>query len=207
MSIRRGRRRTSAGNGWQRFRRWAGLDGNPLRRRTDRLQCWMRLAALVFVLAGLVLTGVVSRATYAAEVSLQHANARVGYRTTGHVLSSGDADISPDGTVLGGMIRVSWRDHAGHTRVQLLVAPTAASSLTDSIPLWVDARGKASASPPDPDKPVTAAVMTGFLGCGVAVTAAVVLYLLALVPVERRRLKEWQLEWSVVEPGWRRQAL
>lgn len=207
MSIRRGRRRVSAGNGWQRFRRWAGLDSNPLRRRSDRLQGWIRLAALVFVTAGLVVTGFAARAAHAAEVSLQHANARAGYRTTGHVVSSDDADVSPDGGLLGGVIRVSWRDRAGNAHQRVLVAPSFGSAPTGSIPLWIDARGRPSTSPPDPERPLTTAVMTGLLGCGLTVTSAMVCYLLAMLPVERRRLAEWQAEWSVVEPGWRRQVL
>lgn len=207
MSIRRGRRRPWAGNVWQRFRRWAGVDGNPLRRRSDRLQAWMRLAALVFALAGLVVTGIAARATYAADVALQRADATAGYRTTGHVLSATDANVSPDGTVLRGMIRVAWHDRTGQRHVQLLVAPGGGPAPTGAIPLWVDARGKPSATAPQSGQPATAAVMTGLLGAGLTVTVTVLLYLLALVPVERRRLAEWQSEWSVVEPGWRRQVL
>lgn len=207
MSILRGRRRPSTGNGWQRLRRWAGLDGNPLRRRSDRLQTCMRLAAVVFVVAGLFVTGLTARTTYAHDVTLQHANITAGYRTTGHVLSDKDTDLSPDGTVLRGMIRVAWRDRAGQRHVQLAVAPIGGPAPTGVVPLWIDARGKASTSAPEAGRPVTAAVMTCLLGTGLTVTVAVLLYLLAMLPVERRRLAEWQAEWSVVEPSWRRQML
>lgn len=207
MSIRRGRRRASTGNGWQRFRRWAGLDGNPLRRRTDRLQMWVRLAAIAFAIAGLVVTGLAAGRTYAVDAALQHADASAGYRTTGQVLSAAAPDVSPDGTVLRGMIRVAWRDRAGQRHVQLLVAPTGWRTPNGAVSLWVDARGRASTSSPQAAQPVTAAAMTGVLGSGLTVTAAVLLYLLAMLPVERRRLAEWQAEWSVVEPGWRRQVL
>lgn len=207
MSIRRGRRRVSTGNGRRRFRRWAGLDHNPLRRSTDRLQSWARLATLAFVIAGFVVTGFAARNTYAATVDLHHANATAGYRTTGHVLSTTDPDVSPDGVVLRGMIRVSWRDRAGRTHVRLLVAPTGGPAPTRTVALWVDAHGKPSTSPTAAGRPVPAAVMTGVLGAGLTVTTGVLLYLLAMLPVERRRLAGWQAEWSVVEPGWRRQVL
>lgn len=207
MSIRRGRRRPSTGNGWQRFRRWAGLDGNPLRRGSDRLQAWMRLAAVVLTLAGLVMTGFAARASYATEVATQRADAVAGYRTTGHVLSVTDPNVTPDGAILRGMIRVAWHDRTGQRHVDLLVAPKDGHKTTGAIPLWVDARGKPSASAPQPGQPVTAAAMTGVLGAGLTVTATMLLYLLALVPLERHRLAEWQSEWSVVEPGWRRQVL
>lgn len=207
MSIRRGRRRPSTGGGWQRFRRWAGLDGNSLRRRSDRLQAWARLTGLALVIGGLVFTGIAAHNTYTDDVALQHANAKVGYRVTGQVLSATDAQVSPDGSVLRGMVRVSWRDRTGHQRVQLLIAPVGAKAPRGKIPVWVDARGHASTSPPNAGRPITAAALAAVLGTGLTVTSTVLLYLLAMIPVERRRLAEWQREWTVVEPGWRRQVL
>ncbi|HEX6444086.1 MAG TPA: hypothetical protein VF053_03285 [Streptosporangiales bacterium] len=207
MSIRRGRRRSSTGNGWQRLRRWAGLDGNPLRRPSDRLQAWVRLGGLAFAIAGLVVTGIAARGTYTENVVLEHANAAAGYRVTGHVISATNPDVSPDGTILRGMVRVSWRDRAGRPHAQLLVAPTGLHAPKATMPLWIDARGRPSTSPPNAGQPATAAAMTGVLGAGLTVTTAALLYLLAMVPIERRRLAEWQREWTVVEPGWRRQVL
>lgn len=167
----------------------------------------MRLAGIAFAIVGLVVTGLAAKRTYAADVLIQQANATAGYRVTGHVLEATNPDVSPDGTLLRGMVRVSWRDHAGRQHIELLVAPTGVHAPKGAIPVWVDARGRASTSPQYADRPVSAAAMTGVLGIGLVTTAAVLLYLLAMVPIERRRLAEWQREWSVVEPGWRRQVL
>jgi hypothetical protein len=167
----------------------------------------MRLTGLAFAIAGLVVTGFAVHRTYAEDVSLQHANATAGYRATGHVLSATNPDVSPDGTILRGMIRVSWRDRMDHQHAQLVIAPSGADVPKGTIPLWIDARGTPSASPPNAGRPYTAAAMTGVLGSGLVVTTVVLLYLLAMVPIERRRLAEWQREWTLVEPGWRRQVL
>ena len=207
MSFGRGRAMSSTGGRWRRLRRLLGLERNPLRRRTDRFQTWLRVATLVVGLVGLAVTGFAVQRTYATGSASQRETALVGYRTTGQVLSSSDPAVSPDGTIVRGTLRVAWRDHAGRQHTQLVVAPNERKARATSLPLWIDARERASAQPPHPGQSAAAATMAGILGTGLTITVAVILYMLVMLPVERRRLAEWQAEWSVVEPGWRRQVL
>lgn len=175
-------------------------------RRSDRVQGRLRLAVVAFVVAGLVVTGLLAHRAYADGVRLQRADAVAGYHTTGRIGSASQPAVSPDGAVLRGVLRVSWQDRAGRTHRQVIMAPIGRPAPTKVVPLWVDARGRATTSPPT-SGPATTAAVTVVLGTGLAVNVAALLYLLVMLPIERRRLAAWQAEWSVVEPGWRRQVL
>lgn len=207
MSFPRGRGSWSPALGSQRFRRRLGFDHNPLRRDSDRVQAWMRVVALVIVVFGVAAAALVARRTYADSIAVLRADAVHGYRTTGHVLSERLPAVYPDGAEVCGTIRVAWQDRAGHWHVRRLVVLNTPHRPSGTIPIFVNARGDPSTVVPNHRQAVAAAVITGLSAVTTAVGAAAVVYLLVLVPLVRRRMDEWQREWAVVEPSWRRQIL
>jgi hypothetical protein len=185
-----------------RLARRLGLDGNPLRRRTDKIAA--RLAALLVVvfvagapMLSLAAAGWAGRAVAAGQVAtrswrqvpavlLQTAPAPTA---AARVLGSSRAWarwIAPDGRARTGQIPVS-AGQAGHT-----------------VRLWVDAAGRPAGSSPARGaaaarEAAAAAVATATLG--------IVLVCLAWAGrwvLDRRRLAGWQTAWAAVGPQWTR---
>jgi hypothetical protein len=180
-----------------------GLDHNPMRRRSDRIQTLARAAALVLLVVGCVNAVVVGRTAHDRRLAAERVDARIGYRVTGNVVSDPSAAVSPDGYPIRDAVRVSWRDRAGRPHAQVVVAPIDVRT----VPLWIGADGDASTTAPTGSGAAIAGASAG-LSRFFATAAGLAASLLAFAFVlHRRRMAEWEREWASVEPGWRRQTL
>jgi hypothetical protein len=180
-----------------RVARRLGLDGNPLRRRTDKIGAFLgALLAAVFLIgapvAAMGAIGWVSRVA-AAEQQASRSWRQVPAVVRKAAPAPAAWEVSwvparwtaPDGKARAGQIPVRVGVAAGQT-----------------FRLWVDAAGTPTGPPPS----------QGLVELDEVATAAVAVVLLAIVSLclvcagrfvlDRRRLAGWEAAWAEVGPQW-----
>jgi hypothetical protein len=167
---------------------------NPLRRRVDRIESTVVLLA---ILAGLVAVPVgAAFGTSVRERSEQHAAQQRSVLQPVQARTAEDAPVGmPD--VPGdeaATSRVVWQHSDGSVRegrADVLLGTKANTELT----IWLDRSGAIAAAPrPAGDS----AALGGGVGLTVVLGSWFLLWLLVLaarVPLERRRMLEWQDDW------------
>jgi len=197
----RGKHR-GAGMKTSRLARTLGLDGNPLRRRTDRIAvCLAGLVIAVFVIgAPLLSAAAVGWASRACDTGQQAQ--RSWSRVPAVLLEAAPAPPTDAGGVVGhSWVRARWTAPDGRTRTgQIPVSGGLAAGRT--VQLWVDASG----SPAGP-RLTHRAVLATEATAAVLATCALGILLLCLTwagqwLLDRRRLTEWDTAWSSVGPQW-----
>jgi hypothetical protein len=183
--------------------RQIGLDRNPLRRRSDRLEAWTTvLLAATFLLAGPLV------AYQAATSAYRDAAGRIEYERHHRfqveavlledaVRYAGTADqeqpvnafaparwIGPDGTARTGTVVVDMSDRAGGV-----------------IAIWTDEYG-ARTPAPTRRPPSTDALLAGVMALAGLTVGVIAVWAVVLRSLNRRRMKSWQTEWVSVEPRW-----
>ncbi|GGZ44280.1 Rv1733c family protein [Streptomyces bluensis] len=176
---------------------------NPLRRRSDRIEAWVVLAAWAFTVLGGVITGLL--ATRAVEHNLDRQ--RVEWRPVVAQLTEdapGAVASSAPGTArVWAEVRWTARDGSAHTG-QTRVAP--ASAVGTPVTVWTDTDGRMVTEPATRSE---ARVRSSLIGVLVGVTAAGVPFVsgrLVRGRLERRRMDEWDEEWERVGPLWGRKT-
>ena len=184
-----------------RFARRLGLDGNPLRRRTDKVAACL---AAMLVMAFLIVAPMISIAavhwvgrTWAGGQSVTQSWGQVPavpeQAAQGRSFSRGilgDFRVqarwtAPDGPRRAAAIPVSAGMAAGHT-----------------VPPWLDAAGRPVGRPRS-----HRAVLARQAAAAVVATAALGIVLLCLTwagrwVIDRRRLANWEAAWAAVGPQW-----
>jgi hypothetical protein len=188
-----------------RFARWLGLDHNPLRRSTDRLEAACRLAVLI-----LFITAVPVAAVMCGRVVDQIAQHQVQAQQASHHLvrailtrpapASGTPD--PYTNVQTAWVPARWTapdDGSAHTGQVLAPAGAAQGS---AVSAWIDASGTVT-DPPASHSDVVADVVVA-----VTVSSVVLTFLLlglqaaARRTLDHRRLAAWDDEWRATGPLW-----
>ena len=153
-----------------RYARWLGLDHNPLRRRTDRIEAAMRLATVILLLVAvpLVCIAVGQLAAHVAQRQT-HAQAAADRQVTAVLLQR----VRPGNTqdpysfVQLSMAAARWQPPGQPSRSGEVLAPVGAPA-GSTVTIWVDAAG-AVTSPPDTsvvDAAVAVAVVNTCLAAG-----------------------------------------
>lgn len=177
--------------------------GNPLLRRSDRIQARMLLLAVIVVICAVPMCVVPARAHQAAVRSHTEDQLRT--------LRSVDAVVLPPATTPSPSrmpsatrtVRVQWKaafqDRTADVTTRAITRPG------DHIRIWLDAHGDPAAEPLSHSDATAQAVAYGIgLWLSVAGTCAV-LYLLARRILNRRRFAAWEHEWrrvSTSDGGW-----
>jgi hypothetical protein len=176
-----------------------GLDGNPLRRRTDKIAAWATALLLAVFLIGAPLLSVAAIGWAGrAGAADQHAE-RSWHQVPALLLQ---APPAPAREVVGySQAQARWTAPDGRTRTgQILVSTGLAAGR--KVPLWVDAAG----SPAGPPPTHRAAITIEATAAVVAATAlGIVLLSLARAGrwvLDRRRLADWEVTWASVGPQW-----
>ncbi|MCF6525357.1 hypothetical protein [Streptomyces sp. JJ36] len=181
---------------------------NPLRRRSDVVEAWVLLAALLLAGVGAVCAGVLAgKAVQSAAETQREQRQRVRAvvpegslpepgnpaREERRRASGGDDTLpatlrwtAPDGTTQQGTVRVPADVAAG-----------------DTVPLWVDEEGRRTAAPPGPALTAFHAVLAGLLAAGGLTAVVLGLQRAARGVLDRHRLRQWERAWEEVEPHWR----
>jgi hypothetical protein len=187
-----------------------GLDGNPLRRGTDRAEAWIRIALVLAFLIGAPLAGWgAGRWAEAVAPTAAHAQLAGEHRVPATLLrgvpgdSDGPGGSGYDGVAQLGWAKARWAVPGGSVRTGYVEAP-AGSRAGSTVPVWLDRSGKPIA-PPLPSSQIQAWVLmtTALAPAVLALLLLAAMGLLARI-LERRRLAGWQHAWSAVEPQWTR---
>jgi hypothetical protein len=176
-----------------------GLDGNPLRRRTDKIAAGAAALLLAVFLVGAPLLSVAAIG-WAGRAGAADQRAERSWHQVPAVLLQ--APPAPARELVGySRVQARWTAPDGRARTgQILVSTGLAAGQT--VPLWVDVAG----SPTGPPPTHRAAVASEATAAVVAAAAlGVVLLCLAWAGrwvLDRRRLADWGVTWASVGPQW-----
>jgi hypothetical protein len=183
-----------------RLARALGLDGNPLRRASDRAEAWIRAGLLVILLTAgpMAALGMAQWTAHAAGAGISaqpHAVHAV-------LLQPATAPPGPAAAVRGAQVwlRARWESAGGSARTGEVPAPAGAAAGT-AVTVWLDASGRVT-GPPQRGESAFAAVLTAVMT--LAVTASALLVVLRLIQcfLDWRRLAAWEAAWRATEPRW-----
>jgi hypothetical protein len=183
-----------------RLARRLGLDGNPLRRHTDKTAaCLAALLVAVFLIGAPLLS--VAAVGWAGRAGATGQQAERSWRQVPAVLLRA-APASAAGEVLGySQVLARWRAPDGRARTGQIPVSTGLAA-GRAVPLWVDAAGSPAGPPLN-----HWAVLTREAAAAAGAAAALGIMLLCLAwagrwVLDRRRLAGWEAEWAAVGPQW-----
>ncbi|MEU1788150.1 hypothetical protein ABZ553_20185 [Streptomyces sparsogenes] len=170
---------------------------NPIRRRDDVLEAWLLLAIWVLTAVGGTAAGLVTAHAADQVFARQRAERNPVYAA---LLD----DVPRTATGMGrdlASTRVRWTtsDGAAHSGRTLVTTGKKAGS---TVRIWIDTQGKLSTQPPTPTK---AAVEAGLFGTSAALAVSGVVFGIGSAGrwcLDRRRIRQWDREWTLVGPQW-----
>jgi hypothetical protein len=186
-----------------RLARTLGLDGNPLRRASDRAEAWIRVVVLaLFVTIGPLAAIAAGHWAYDVQSAAIRTQAADSHAVKGVLLqpttTSNDLAIAR----LGGQVwaEARWQNAGAPARTADVPAP-AGLPAGGAVTVWLDNSGTVI-GPPDRGGVVDAVAFTtvmtlAFIGLGLLGMLRVIQLLL-----NRRRLAAWESAWSAIEPRW-----
>jgi hypothetical protein len=187
-----------------RLARVLGLDGNPLRRASDRVEAWIRIGVLAAVLVAGPLAAV-GAGHWAYQSGAAEARAWAGQRHNVRAVLLQSATPSADliATKTGGRVwvRARWLSTGAGYRTGTVPAPVG-SVAGSMVTVWFDASGQPAATPPPAGQVASQAVLAAVLGPALVALAALAVLRLIQRRLNRRRLAAWDAAWSAVGPRW-----
>ena len=186
----------------RRLGRWLGLDGNPLRRRTDKIATWLTAQ---FLVAGLIVVPLFGIAAFhwASRAGATEQRTERSWREVPAVLLR---SVSAPNSFADGVFGYSWvpaRWTAPDGQVRSGDIPVEVGLAAGrKVRLWVDAAGRPT------DVPITHRAVLARAATAAAVATAVLLIALSCLALigrwllDRRRLADWELAWAIVGPQW-----
>jgi len=183
-----------------RLARALGLDGNPLRRASDRAEAWIRAGLLVILLtAGPMAALTVGQ--WAAQTAGTGSSVQP-HAVRAVLLQPATAPAGPAAAVPGTRVwvRARWESAGGSVRTGEVPAPAGAAAGT-AVTVWLNASGRVT-GPPQRGQFAFAAVLMAVMT--LAVTALALLVVLWLIQwfLNWRRLAAWEAAWRATGPRW-----
>lgn len=173
---------------------------NPLRRRDDVLEAWLRLAVGALILVGGTLGGVAVAGAAGEEFALRRAE-RAPVRA---VLITNAPRTAPMDSGVGNdmaLAKVRWTAPDGSTRTDRTLVDAGQKAGTE-VTVWTDGQGHLST---EPSTPAEAAVEAGVLGATAALALGGAVFAVGRTArwwLDRRRIEQWGREWDLVGPQW-----
>jgi hypothetical protein len=181
-----------------------GIDRNPLRRGTDRVEAAVRLARIfLLVIVVPVIAIVVGR--QADHQALRHAQAQraADHLVTAVLLEQAQATGVPDPytSVQMTWVLARWQPPGRPARSGDILA-SAGAPKGSTTPIWVNASG-AVTSPPPAQRTIAGDVcMAVIVTCLASLLVLLVIGGLTRLALDRRRLGAWEAEWRATGPRW-----
>jgi hypothetical protein len=183
-----------------RIARRLGLDGNPLRRRTDKIAvCLAALLVAVFLIGAPVVSMAAIRA--AGQLAAAGQQSTRPWREVSAVVQK--ATPAPPAWELSGYswVQARWTAPDGQARAGQIPVSTAVAA-GQTVRVWVDQAGTLTGPPPNSgvvmaDEAIAAAVAVAVLGIVLMCVACAGRWVL-----DRRRLAGWGAAWADVGPQW-----
>ncbi|WP_069814035.1 Rv1733c family protein [Streptomyces sp. TP-A0874] len=180
----------------------APRSGNPLRRRSDRLESWFGVFLLLVLLVALpVLSLRVGFAVHASEMRVVHSESAERHQVNARLTADASATTHDKEAASSQKAPVRWSEKDGTKRLGTArVAP--GSNEGSTVRIWVDHRGSVTSPPTTSTAAVGAGWMAGAM-TGAAIGTSVLASRLAVRYVlNRRRYARWEAEWASLEPQW-----
>jgi F0F1-type ATP synthase membrane subunit c/vacuolar-type H+-ATPase subunit K len=181
-----------------------GLDTNPLRRRSDRAEAWIRLGLVLIFLAASPLAAVgLGNLTNAASMSAARAQAASERQVPAVLVKK--VSRATDNPLYGSSelvwARAQWTAPDGQRRTGEVPAPVGSQAGHKEI-IWVDSSGQL-VYPPIGQGQIASRVIA-VVALTPAALGALLMITLWLIRhfLDRRRMTSWASEWSAVEPQW-----
>ncbi|MDX3451721.1 hypothetical protein PV396_07110 [Streptomyces sp. ME02-8801-2C] len=171
---------------------------NPLRRTSDRLECWLCRVLMAVLVVGLP-TAAVSAGLASYEVSMRTVRAQAADRH--QVTARLTARVKNDDELAKRPARVRWTDADGnvHGATALVKSGTPKDA---TVRVWVTRDGTVTGPPVSTLNATTSGWMVGGMAAvGVAAGSYAARAGIRLV-LDRRRYARWDAEWDLVEPQW-----
>jgi len=187
-----------------RLARWLGVDRNPLRRGTDRIEAAMRLVMMILLVTAVPAAAVVAgqRADHAA-LNRAHTQQTANHLVNAVLLQQAPATGTPDPytSVQTTWVLARWQPPGLPSRTGQVLA-TAGAAKGSIVPTWIDASG-AITSPPLNHRDIVGDVLIAVVTtCFVSWLVLLALSALARRALDRRRLSAWDAEWRASGPLW-----
>jgi hypothetical protein len=183
-----------------RLARRLGLDGNPLRRRSDKIAaCLAALLMAVFLIGAPMLS--MAAARWVGHAAAAGQRAARSWRQVPAVLPRGAPPPAVGGVFGTSWVMARWTAPDGHERAgRIAVSTSLAAGRT--VQLWVDTAGSPTGPPPRYDAPVASEALAAAFAS--AVLGAVLWWLAGAGRwvLDRRRLAAWEAAWAAVGPQW-----
>jgi len=187
-----------------RLARWLGIDRNPLRRGTDRVEAALRLVMILLAVVA-VPAAAVAAGLWADHYALHRAQVQrtVNHQVTAVLLENAPATgvQDPYTSVRTTWVAARWQPPGQPPRTGEVLAQAGASK-GSTVRTWIDPSGAVTEPPPDHRivvGDVWLAVMATCLVSWLVLLAAGVLVRRGL---DHRRLRAWEAEWRASGPLW-----
>jgi hypothetical protein len=181
---------------------WIGADGNPLRRRTDRVESTLRvLLVLAFLAGGPLLASQAGRWTQALgqrEIRRQHSWQQVD----AVLLQVAPQPFYSSGSMAIYWVPGRWQAPSGARRIGEVPTP-AGLPAGASVRIWVNDAGRLTGHRPlTPHVVALRMVLAELAAAGGLALALLIVSGLARWQLNRRRLANWAMEWAAFGPRW-----
>jgi hypothetical protein len=182
-----------------RLARRLGLDGNPLRRRIDKVAaCLAALLLAVFLIGAPVLS--MAAARWVGHAAAAGQRAARSWRQVPAVLLRG-APPAVGGAFGTSWVPARWTAPDGHQQAGRIPVSTGLAA-GRTVQLWVDTAGSPTGPPPHNGVPAVGEALTALLAT--AALGAVLGWLAGAGRwiLDRHRLADWEAAWAAVGPEW-----
>ncbi|MEV0321125.1 hypothetical protein ACIBKX_18125 [Streptomyces sp. NPDC050658] len=184
---------------------------NPLRRKTDLMEAWVALAALLLIAVAAPVTGSVvgglTRDALLQSVREQRATHHEIAATVVRKVSRPPVDPDPETSSARdahSRVVANWTAPDGSTRSGTVVADLEKPEPGDRFRIWTDERGQVVGRPLDDVTAATHAALAGF-GAAIAVVGIVEgTRRLVVWRMVQRRYDRWDQAWDKAGPDWGR---
>ena len=187
-----------------RLARWLGIDRNPLRRGTDRVEAALRLVVIILIVLA-VPAASVAVGRWADHDALHRAQAQwaADHQVTAVLLRAAPATGIPNPytSVQTAWVPARWQPPGQPPRTGEVLA-VAGARKGSTVRTWIDLSGEVT------DPPLDHRVVAGDVWLAVMTTCLVSWLLLLTATVlarrvlDRRRLRAWEAEWRSCGPLW-----
>lgn len=189
-----------------RLARTLGLDGNPLRRATDRAMTCIRLGLLAAFLAGGPLVAI-GAGHWMYHAGMTEARAQAAGRHSARAVLLEPAGPPVTTAAPGGDYQARalarWQGPGPAPRSGEVLA-TSGSPAGSTVTVWLDASGKLTGPPLQPAQITDRVIVVAALAPAVLTLSLLTALRVAQRLADRRRLAAWDAAWSTVGPQWTR---
>lgn len=174
---------------------------NPLRRTSDRIEGWSTfLTVMTLLLITPWATWSVAANAFREDVRATEWDRQHRFQVTAVLLEDPIVPAGEGPPPGPPSARARWTGPDGVTRTGTVDTEVRSRAGTTQ-PIWVDELGSVAAAPLR-RSPVAHAILSGLLVAGSVTGLLIALHRIVAWRLDRRRMRDWEAQWQVVEPQW-----